>query len=223
MEEHQSEGHPVSGNEEELEQPTNDVEKNAEEQQTDEPSTRKSPRIRSSVQGTAPTTQCSEKRKHPENEQPETQTAVEPTPVPKFIDDKARERRSASMHTSSNPEVISLFDDLKQHILLLEDGLMMTMTSEQQATFVAKRNLLVLPIPPENENAHRKKLRTEPTTETTPEYRASSSQPQDKEKAPATEEETEEDDDDEDEDTEEEDPAQFRLVRRRPGSSKISI
>ena len=128
------------------------------------------------------------------------------------------------MHTSSNLEVISLLDDLKQHILLLEDGLMMTMTSDQQATFVAKRNLLVPPIPPENENAHRKEPRTEPTTETTPEYRASSSQPQDKGKAPATEEETEEDDDDdEDEDTEEEDLAQFRLVRRRSGSSKITI
>ena len=56
-------------------------------------------------------------------------------------------RRSASMHTSSNLEVISLLEDLKQHILLLEDGLMMTMTSDQQATFVAKRNLLVPPIP----------------------------------------------------------------------------
>ena len=129
MEEHQSEGHPVSGNEEELEQPTNvdvtttkspkkgkrtakrksiaqpkgrqtadpsgkqqDAEKNAEKQQADEPSTRKSPRTRSGVQGTAPTTQRSGKRKHPENEQPETQTAVEPTPLPKFIDDEARER-----------------------------------------------------------------------------------------------------------------------------------
>ncbi|XP_027166434.1 uncharacterized protein LOC113766438 [Coffea eugenioides] len=105
MEEHQSEGHPVTGNKEELEQPTNvdvtttksprkgektvkrksiaqpkgrqtadplrkqqDAEKNIEEQQTDEPSTRKSPRIRSDVQGTAPTTQHSGKRKHPENE-----------------------------------------------------------------------------------------------------------------------------------------------------------
>nr|XP_027088612.1 uncharacterized protein LOC113709964 [Coffea arabica] len=246
MEEHQFEGYPVSGNEEELEQPTNidDAEKNVGEQQIDELSTRKSPRTRSGVQGTAPTTQRSEKRKHPENDQPETQTTVEPTLLPKFIDDEARERfewisqkgfitqrtiipykfqRSASMHTSSNLEVISLLDDLKQHILLFEDGLMMTLTSEQQATFVAKRNLLVPPILSENENAHRKEFRAEPTTQTTPEYRTSSSQPQDKGKAQATEEKTEEDDDDEDEDTEEEDPAQFRLTRRKSGSSKITI
>ena len=103
----------------------------------------------------------------------------------------------------------------------------MTITSEQQTTFIAKRNLLVPPILQENENAHQKKLRTEPTTETTPEYRASNSQPQNKGKAPATEEETEEnddDDDDDDEDTEEEEnPAQFRLARRRSGSSKITF
>nr|XP_027109285.1 nucleolin-like [Coffea arabica] len=74
----------------------------------------------------------------------------------------------------------------------------------------------------DNENAHQKEPRTKPTTETTPEYRASSSQPQDKGKTPATEKETEEDDD---EDTEEEEvhPAQFGLARRRPGSSKITI
>nr|XP_027098995.1 nucleolar and coiled-body phosphoprotein 1-like [Coffea arabica] len=60
---------------------------------------------------------------------------------------------------------------------------------------------------------------TGPTTgiEATP---ASSSQPKDKGKAPATEEAYEEDD----EETEEEvDPEQFRLARRRPGSSKITI
>ena len=77
------------------------------------------------------------------------------------------------------------------------------------------------PIPQENENAHRKEPRTVPTTETTPEYHASSFQPQDKGKAPATEKETDDDDDDDTE--EEEDPAQFRLARRRPGSSKITI
>ena len=117
-------------------------------------------------------------------------------------------RKSASKFPSSNLEVITLLEDLKQHILLLEDGLMMTMTFDQQATFVVKKNLLVPPIPPENENTHRKEPRTEPTTEATPEYRASSSQPQDKGKAPVIKEETEEEDDvNEDEDTEEEDPA----------------
>ncbi|XP_027157536.1 uncharacterized protein LOC113759170, partial [Coffea eugenioides] len=102
-------------------------------------------------------------------------------------------------------EVISLLEDLKQHILLLEDGLMMTMSLGQQATFIDKRNLLVPLIPEDNENVHQKEPRTEPTeqiprTETTPEARASSSQPQDKGKAPITEEEIEEDD----EETEEE-------------------
>nr|XP_027077108.1 DNA ligase 1-like [Coffea arabica] len=252
MKELQSEGHPISGNEEELEQPTNvdvttmkslrkgkmtakrksiaqlkgrqtadpsrkqqDAEKNTEEQQTDEPSTRKSPRTRFGVQGAAPTTQRSGKRKHPENEQPGTQTTVEPTPLPKFIDDEARERF----------EWISQKSFITQRTIIPYEfhGLMMTMTSDEQATFVVKRNLLVPLILSENENAHRKELRTEPTTEATPEYRASSSQPQDKRKAPATEEETEEDDDDENEDNDEEDPAQFRLTRRRLGSSKITI
>nr|XP_027098799.1 brain acid soluble protein 1 homolog [Coffea arabica] len=67
-----------------------------------------------------------------------------------------------------------------------------------------------------------KEPRPEPTgpttgTEATP---ASNSQPKDKGKAPATEEAYEEDD----EETEEEvAPEQFRLARRRPGSSKITI
>nr|XP_027101088.1 nucleolar and coiled-body phosphoprotein 1-like [Coffea arabica] len=85
-----------------------------------------------------------------------------------------------------------------------------------------KMNLLVPPIPETNEAAHQKEPRTEPTRpttgdETTP---ASSSQPKDKGKAPVTEEASE----DSDEETEEEeDPAQYRLARRRPGSSKITI
>nr|XP_027090354.1 nucleolin-like [Coffea arabica] len=191
MEEYQSEGHPVSGNEEELEQPTNvdvtttkspkkgkktakrksiaqpkgrqtadpsgeqqDAEKNAEEQQTDEPSTRKSPRTRSGIQDTAPTTLLNGKRKRPEHEQSETQTAVEPSPLPKFIDDEARERF----------EWIS------------------------QKGFIIQRTIIPYEF---------RKLDLEP----------------DKGKTPAIEEETEEDDDDDDEDTEEEDPAQFHLAR----------
>ncbi|XP_027168756.1 nucleolar and coiled-body phosphoprotein 1-like [Coffea eugenioides] len=89
-------------------------------------------------------------------------------------------RKSASRSFASNSEVISLLEDLKQHVLLIEEG---------------------------------------PTTgaETT---LASSSQPKDKSKAPTTEES----DEDSDEETEEEeDPAQYRLARRRPGSSKITI
>nr|XP_027127724.1 submandibular gland secretory Glx-rich protein CB-like [Coffea arabica] len=67
-----------------------------------------------------------------------------------------------------------------------------------------------------------KELRPEPTgpttgTEATPSF---SSQPKDKGKAPATEEAYKEDD----EETEEEvAPEQFRLARRRPRSSKITI
>ena len=131
-------------------------------------------------------------------------------------------RKSASKSLSSNSEVISLLEDLKQHVMLLEDGLMMTMTPAQQSSFIEKRNVLVHPIPENNENAHQKEPRPEPTgpttgTEATP---ASSSQPKDKGKAPATEEAYEEDDE---ETEEEEDPEQFRLARRRPGSSKITI
>ncbi|XP_027182087.1 uncharacterized protein LOC113780488 [Coffea eugenioides] len=222
--EHQTEEHLVSGSEEELEQPTNanaSVMKSPRKGKKTTKWKRKSPRTRSGVQDTMPTAQRSGEKKHPANKQPKTQTAEQPTPLPKFIDDDARDRKSATKFCSSNSEVISLFEDLRQHIILLEDGLMMTMSSEQQATFIEKRNLLVPPTPQDNENAHQKEPRSEPTTETTPEYRASSSQPQDKGKAPAIEEET---DDDDDEDTEEEeDPAQFRLARRRPGSSKITI
>ena len=127
MEEQQSEGHPVSDNEEEPVQPTNadvtvtksprkgkmtakrksiaqpkekqnvdpsgdqqNAEKIAEKQQTEEPSTRRSPRTRSGVQSAAQTAQRSGKRKRPE--QPETHIATEPTSLPKFIDDEARER-----------------------------------------------------------------------------------------------------------------------------------
>ncbi|XP_027158137.1 nucleolin-like [Coffea eugenioides] len=215
MEEHQFEGYPVSDNEEEPVQPTNADVTNA-EKIAEKPSTRRSPRTRSGVQSATQTAQHSEKRKC--SEQPETETAAEPTSLPKFIDDEARERKGRShidfisrvnsVNIELNPDIVNSVLETK-----IENGF--------KAIFVAKRNLLV---PPENKNTHRKEPRTEPTTEPTPEYRASSSQPQDKGKAPATEEETEEeDDDDEDEDTEEEDSAQFRLVRRRSGSSKITF
>ncbi|XP_027174502.1 glutamic acid-rich protein-like [Coffea eugenioides] len=238
MEEQQSEGHPVSDNEEKPVQPTNaDVTVTKSPRKGKRTAKRKSiaqPKEKQTVdpsgdqQNVEKTAEEHGKRKRPE--QPETHTATEPTSLPKFIDDEARERKGKS-HTDLISRVNSVNIELNLDIVnsVLEtkiesDGLMMTMTSDQQATFVAKRNLLVPPIPPENENAQRKEPRIEPTTETTPEYRASSSQPQDKGKAPTTEEETEEeDDDDEDEDTEEEDPAQFRLARRRPGSSKITF
>ena len=83
-------------------------------------------------------------------------------------------------------------------------------------------------VPQEDENVHQKEPRTEsasipqdkgPQTESTPEAHASSSQLQDKGKTLVTEAS-----DDDDEETEDEvDPAQFRLARRRPGSSKITI
>ena len=59
-------------------------------------------------------------------------------------------------------------------------------------------------------------------TEATPKAHASSSQLKDKCKAPVTEESTEEDDE-ATEDEDQVDPEQFRLTRRRPGSSKITI
>nr|XP_027120261.1 nucleolin-like [Coffea arabica] len=172
MEEQQSEEHPVSGEQQ-------DAEKNVEEQQTAEPSTRKSPRTRSGVQSTVPTTHCTGKRKRPANEQPEAQTAEETTPLPKFIVDDARERWPDDDHDIRSTN-----------------------------TFIAKRNLLMPPIPQENKNAYQKELRTEPTTETT-RAPCSSSQSQNKGKALATEAETEEDNDDDDEDTEEEEDPSF--------------
>ena len=83
---------------------------------------------------------------------------------------------------------------------------MMTMTAEQQATFLEKRNLLVPPVPQEDEHIHQKEPHTEstavpqgkePQTESTSpaaKVHASSSQPtphdpstSNKGKAPATE------------------------------------
>ena len=151
-------------------------------------------------------------------------------------------QKSSSQPTSSNHEVISLLEELKQHVFLLEDGLMMTMTPKQQATFLNKRNLFVPPVLQEEEHTYQKKPRTEsipvpqeeehpqePQTESTPltaEVNTSSSQPtslepstSDKGKAPTTE--VSESDDEETED--ELDPTQFRLARRRAGSSKIII
>ena len=86
------------------------------------------------------------------------------------------------------------------------------------------------PVPQEDKNMHQKEFRTESIgstvpqdkglhTESTPEIHALSSQPQDKGKAPATETS----DDDGEETKDEVDPAQFRLARRRSGSSKITI
>ncbi|XP_027156749.1 nucleolar and coiled-body phosphoprotein 1-like [Coffea eugenioides] len=167
----------------------------AENQQTPEPSTRKSPRTRTVVQNVGSSaTQTSKRkrsRKDPETVAESRRKNFHETPVtPKTPRDQSdyvspftiHPRKSASKSLSSNSEVISLLEDLKQH----------------------------------------KEPRPEPTgpttgTEATP---TSSSQPKDKGKAPATEETYEEDD----EETEEEvAPKQFRLIRRRPGSSKITI
>ena len=115
---------------------------------------------------------------------------------------------------------------------------MMTITSEQQATFLDKRDLLVPRILQEDEHMHQKKPCTEstpvpqekePQTESillTAEVHTSSFQPtpydpstSDKGKSPAIESS-----DADDEETEDElDPAQFCLARRKPGSSKITI
>ena len=43
---------------------------------------------------------------------------------------------------------------------------MMTMSPEQQATFIDKRNLLVPSVPQEDVNVHQKESRTEPTEPT---------------------------------------------------------
>ena len=61
-------------------------------QQTTEPSTKKSPRIRAGGQTDVQTAQHSGKRKRTANVQPEAQIEEEPTPMPKFIDDDARDR-----------------------------------------------------------------------------------------------------------------------------------
>nr|XP_027083685.1 uncharacterized protein LOC113705986 [Coffea arabica] len=68
------------------------AEQNAEEQQIVEPSTRRSTRSRTGVQTRVPTAQRSEKKKRPARKQLEAQPDEQPTPLPKFIDDDARER-----------------------------------------------------------------------------------------------------------------------------------
>nr|XP_027082235.1 transcription initiation factor TFIID subunit 11-like [Coffea arabica] len=230
MEEQQSEGHPVSDNEEEPVQPTNadvtvtksprkrkrtakrkniaqpkekqtvdlsgdqqNAEKTAEEQQTEEPSTRRSPRIRSGVQSTAQTTQRSGKRKRPE--QPETHTTTEPTPLPKFIDDETRER----FEWISQKGFITQWTIIPYEFRKLDLEPVVNLKGKSHTDLISRVNSVNIELNPDIVNS-------------------------DKGKAPATEEETEEEDDnDEDEDTEEEDPAQFRLARRRSGSSKITF
>nr|XP_027071792.1 nucleolar protein dao-5-like [Coffea arabica] len=162
-------------------------------QQTPEPSTRKSPRTRTEAQNVGASA---------------TQTS---------------NRKRSGKNPVSQPETVA--ESRKKNF---HETLVTPRTPRDQSDFVspftihprksASRNLLVPPIPESNVN----EPRTEPTgpttgAETTP---ASSSQPKDKGKAPATEES----DEDSDEETEEEeDPAQYRLARRRPGSSKITI
>ncbi|XP_027150377.1 histone H3.v1-like [Coffea eugenioides] len=167
----------------------------AENQQTPEPSTRKSPRTRTEAQnvGASGTQTSKGKRsgKDPETVAESRRKNFHETPVtPRTPRDQSdyvspftiHPRKSASKSFTSNSEVISLLEDLKQHVLLIEDGLMMTMTPAQQSSFIENRNLLVPPIPENNANVHGKEPRLEPTgpttgTETTP---ASSSQPKDK-------------------------------------------
>nr|XP_027093661.1 uncharacterized protein LOC113714064 [Coffea arabica] len=206
-EEHNSEGNTVGGNKE-PDRATQDDEtvtrssgkrkrtnegNIAENQQTPEPSTRKSPRTRTEPQNVGSSATQTSKGKR-SGKDPET---------------VAESRRKNFHETSVTPR-----------------------TPRDQSDYVspftihprksASKNLLVPPIPENNENANQKEPRPEPTgpttgTEATP---ASSSQPKDKGKAPATEEAYEEDD----EETEEEvAPEQFRLARRRLGSSKITI
>nr|XP_027062805.1 uncharacterized protein LOC113689195 [Coffea arabica] len=218
MEEQNPEENTIGGNEE-PERAIQGDETNegntAENQQTLEPSTRKFPRTRSETQNVeASATQISkEKRsgKTPETVAESRRKNFHETPVtPRTTRDQSdyvspftiHPRKSASKSFSSNSEVISLLENLKQHIMLIEDCLMMTMSPAQQSSFIEKRNLLVPLEPKNNENTYQKELRSEPIgpttgTEATPTF---SSQPKDKGKAPATEEAYEEDD----EETEEE-------------------
>nr|XP_027062892.1 proteoglycan 4-like [Coffea arabica] len=160
-------------------------------QKTPEPSTRKSPRTRTEAQNIeASATQTSNRKRSGKDPVSQPETVAESRrknfheiPVtPRTPRDQSgfvspftiHPRKSASRSFASNSEVISLLEDLKQHVLLIEE------------------------VPESNVN----EPRTEPTgpttsTETTP---ASSSQPKDKGKAPATEES----DEDSDEETEEE-------------------
>ncbi|XP_027166085.1 DNA ligase 1-like [Coffea eugenioides] len=199
------------------------TEQNAENQQAPESSTRKSPRTRSGGQTDEPAAQRSAKKKRVAREQPEAQTAKEPTFYPSSLMMMSGRGSNGSRRKVSSLRGLSSLTNSRTSnntSYFLENGLMMTISPDQQVTFIDKRNLLVPPIPQDNENVHQKEPRTELTeqtlrTETTPEARASSSQPQDKGKAPITKEETEEDD----EETEEEevDPVQYCLARRRLG------
>nr|XP_027083474.1 protein IWS1 homolog [Coffea arabica] len=92
-------------------------------QKTPEPSTRKSPTTRTEAQNVeASATQTSNRKRS--GKDPVSQPVEEPTPLPKVIDDEARDRfeKSASRSFVSNSEVISLLEDLKQHVLLIEEG-----------------------------------------------------------------------------------------------------
>nr|XP_027077049.1 uncharacterized protein LOC113700811 [Coffea arabica] len=172
----------------------------------------------------SPTGEVNDRDTTTPNDLPRTWKFVQNHPRELIIGDpseKMEEQNSEGNTVGGNEEPERATHD-DETVTRTSDGLMMTMTPAQQSSFIEERNLLVPPIPENNENAHQKEPRPEPTgpttgTEATP---ASSSQPKDKGKAPTTEKAYEEDD----EETEEEvAPEQFRLARRRLGSSKITI
>lgn len=118
---------------------------------------------------------------------------------------------------------MELLNELKSHVLLLEHGLMLTMTSDQKSNFLDKRNLLFPP--PLDENPSQiKESRTDPTleaqevTESPTPQRDPSSSEKGKEPVGVEEEEEEEEEEDGGEETEEEDDTAYKLIRRRPGT-----
>nr|XP_027103122.1 nucleolin-like [Coffea arabica] len=189
MEEQQSKEHPVSDNEEEPAQPTNaDVTVTKSPRKGKRTAKRKStaqPKEKQTIDPSGDQQNVEKTAEDQQNEEPPTRKSL-----------RTRKGRShTDLISRANSVNIELNPDIVNSVL------------ETKIESDFKGICLYLPFLLKMK-AHRKKPRTEPTTEAIPEYRASSSQPQDKRKAPAIEEETEEeDDDDEDKDTEEEDPA----------------
>ncbi|XP_027155605.1 nucleolar and coiled-body phosphoprotein 1-like [Coffea eugenioides] len=166
-------------------------------QKTPEPSTRKSPRTRTEAQNVeASATQTSNRKR----------SGKDPVSQPETVAESRRKNFHETPITPRTPHDQS--DFVSPFTIHPRKSASRSFASNSEVISlleVLKQHVLL--------------IEEGPTTgaETT---LASSSQPKDKGKAPATEESDENSDE---ETEEEEDPAQYRLARRRPGSSKITI
>nr|XP_027101209.1 nucleolin-like [Coffea arabica] len=201
MEEQQSEGHPVSDNEEEPVQPTNaDVTVTKSPKKEKRTAKRKSiaqPKEKQTVdpsrdqQNAEKTTEEQQTEEPSARRSPRTRSGVQSVAQIAQRSRKRKRPEQLETHTATEPTHLPKFidDETREKFEWISKG-------KSHTDLISRVNSVNIELNPDIVNSN-------------------------KGKAPATGEEIEEeDDDDEDEDTEKEDLAQFRLARRKPGSSK---